>query len=51
MSLGLSTIYKEDLWFQMGELIEDLVILVKDCFFIHTTQNDNIWTKFIFFPW
>ena len=46
MSLGLSTIYKEDLWFQMGELIEDLVILVKDCFFIHTTQNDNIWTLF-----
>jgi len=46
MSLGLSLVYKEDLWFQIGELIEDLVILVKDCFFIHNTQKDNIWNLF-----
>ena len=46
MSLGLSLVYKENLWFQIGELIEDLVILVKDCFFIHNTQKDNIWNLF-----
>lgn len=46
MSLRLSFVYKEDLWFQIGELIEDLVILVKDCFFIHNTQKDNIWNLF-----
>jgi hypothetical protein len=46
MSLGLSLVYKEDLWFQIGELIEDLIILVKDCFFLHNTQNDNIWNLF-----
>ena len=46
MSPQLNFLYREDLWFQIGELIEDLIILVRDCFFITNTKKFNIWSLF-----
>ena len=46
MTIKLNFLFREDLWFQIGELIEDLVILVRDCFFVKNTKNYNIWSLF-----
>jgi len=46
MTIKLNFLFREDLWFQIGELIEDLVILVRDCFFVKNIKNYNIWSLF-----
>ena len=46
MTIKLNFLFREDLWFQIGELIEDLVILVRDCFFVNNTKNYSIWSLF-----
>ena len=46
MATKLCLVYCENLWFQVGELIQDLIILIKNCFFIDVKELNNIWNLF-----
>ena len=46
MKTNLCLLYHEELWYQVGELIQELVILIKNCFLIKTINNKNIWNIF-----
>jgi hypothetical protein len=46
MNTKLCLLFSEELWFQISELIQDLIILVKNCFFIDIKGKNNIWNVF-----
>ena len=46
MNTKLCLLFNEELWFQISELIQDLIILVKNCFFIDIKGKNNIWNVF-----
>ena len=46
MGTSLCIWYNKELWFQIGELIQELIILVKNCFLIDEKNHNNIWNLF-----
>lgn len=46
MNSNLGHFYYDELWFQIGELIQELIILAKNCFFIENNGKKTIWTLF-----
>ena len=46
METNLCILYNKELWFQIGELIQELIVLVKNCFLIDEKNHNNIWNLF-----
>ena len=46
MKTYLCILYNKQLWFQIGELIQELIILVKNCFFIDDHNQNKLWDLF-----
>jgi hypothetical protein len=45
MKTNLSFLYYEELWYQVGDLIQELIMLVKNCFYIEIKKN-NLWNLY-----
>jgi len=46
MLSNLCSLHVNDLWFQIGELLQELIIIVKGCFFIDDNNGNTVWEIF-----